>query len=103
MEESTLTDLEQAKRQLARARKALDSVLKANRREGVWNEHVMRSEAMAGDLVARHAAKVARLTHHHYGCDGMVAQGNDMEFRSDSSLRGNSFGNRCSNREDGRT
>lgn len=79
MEESNPTDLEQAQRQLAQAREALDSILAANRRDGVWNEHVLRSESTAKELVARYATKVARLTR---GPEGDGTEIHNSENRS---------------------
>ena len=80
MEESKPTDLRQAQRQLAQARETLDSILKANRRDGVWNEHVFRSESAARELVAHYATEVARLTRRPER-DDMVAQNSDMDAK----------------------
>ena len=88
------TDLEQAKQQLAQARAALDSILEANRRDGVWNEHVLHSESTAKELVARYATAVARLTRDSVR-DGMGAQNRGEAAQSDSALHGNSAGDRA--------
>jgi len=56
-----LSKLEDAKRQLANARKVLASIQEVNRCDGVLNEHVLHSESVAEKLVEKLEKKVASL------------------------------------------
>ena len=53
MVKNNLSALEEAERQLANARKVLAAIQEVNRRDGVWNEHVLHSESVAEKLVEK--------------------------------------------------
>ncbi len=53
--------IEDLKRELANARKVLESIQEVNRRDGVLNEHVLHSEAVAEKLVEKLKENIAIL------------------------------------------
>ena len=61
MELGSLPALEEARKQLANARTVLVSIQEANRRDGIWNEHVFHIESVAGKRVENLEKKVAAL------------------------------------------
>ena len=59
----SLSGLEEAVKQLAKARKKLALIKEVNRRDGVWNEHVLHSESVAEKLVKELEKKVGSSAH----------------------------------------
>jgi len=53
--------VEESGRQIAHARKMLASIQEVNRRDGVWNEHVLHSEVAAERLVEKLEKELADL------------------------------------------